>query len=218
MPLLEARDVGRDFAAPGGAVRALPPVSLRVGPGELLVIRGPSGSGKTTLLHLLSGLDRPSRGEVLFRGRSLAALAPAELARLRNRAFGFIFQQPHLLHDRTVLENVVLPCHYGPAPRSDENRRRGQALLARVGLAELAGRYPATLSGGEMQRLVFARALIMEPEIIFADEPTGSLDGDNSRRLLDLLEAETRRGRAVVLVTHDPQVMRRGSASHTLVK
>ncbi len=218
MALLEARSVARDFVARGGRVQALPPVSLALDAGEMLVIRGPSGAGKTTLLHLLSGLDRPSAGEVFFHGRSLGVMSPSETARLRNRFFGFIMQQAHLLPDRTVLENVMLPCHYGPDPSAAGMKERAGQLLAAVGLAELAPRYPATLSGGEMQRLAFARALMMEPEVIFADEPTGSLDGDNSRRLLDMLAAETERGRAVVLVTHDPLVMRRGNTLVTLEK
>ncbi|OQX10927.1 MAG: hypothetical protein BWK76_19905 [Desulfobulbaceae bacterium A2] len=218
MALLEARSVTRDYAARTGMVRALPPVSLCVDPGEMLVIRGPSGAGKTTLLHLLSGLDRPSAGEVLFRGRSLSTMSAVEIAHLRNRFFGFIFQQPHLLPDRTVLENVVLPCHYGPDPRAANIAGRALRLLEAVGLAPLATRYPATLSGGEMQRLAFARALMMEPEVIFADEPTGSLDGENSSRLLDMLASETEQGRAVVLVTHDPQVMGRGTSFCSLVK
>lgn len=202
-PLLEAQNVERSFDLGSQSVQALSRVSLSLQSGEFLLIAGPSGSGKSTLLNLLSGLDRPSRGDVLFRGNSLFEAGEQQRVYLRNSCFGFIFQAPHLLPDKTIIENVGLPFHYGELVNSDEIRERCQELLLYVGLESLANRYPNTLSGGEMQRVVFARALVRKPEVIFADEPTGSLDGDNSNHLLELLREQTEKGRSVVMVSHD---------------
>lgn len=203
MVILEADRVSRSFVIGNSASLALPEHSLSVAAGEFLVITGPSGSGKSTLLNVLSSLDKPTSGEVRYRGRSLAALSRHEVAALRNLRFGFIFQTPHLLPDRTVIENVMLPFQYGDPRPSKEVHTRCSELLDYVGLAEMAGRYPDTLSGGEMQRVVFARALARRPEVIFADEPTGSLDAGNSRKLLDLLKMQTELGCSVIMATHD---------------
>lgn len=190
---------------------ALAPFSLQVHSGEFLTVTGPSGAGKSTLLNLLSGLDRPSEGEVLFRGVSISSLAERKVAVLRNSHFGFIFQTPHLLPGKTVLENVALPFHYGTVTPLNRIRKRCEDLLEYVGLAEVASRYPTTLSGGEMQRVVFARALVREPEIIFADEPTGSLDGLNAQRILNLLKEQTTKGCTVIMVSHDNEAIAFGS-------
>ena len=203
MPILEADKVTRSFLVGKKPSLALAEYSLSVYQGEFLVLTGPSGSGKSTLLNLLSGLDRPSAGEVRYRGRNLAALRQQEIAQLRNVCFGYIFQTPHLLPDRTVIENVELPFHYG-RPTSC-SRERCRELLLYVGMAEMAMRYPDTLSGGEMQRVVFARALARKPEIIFADEPTGSLDADNSNKILKLLKEQTENNCAVIMATHDAE-------------
>lgn len=203
MVILEADKVWRSFAIGTTASLALPVHSLSVAAGEFLVITGPSGSGKSTLLNILSSLDRPTSGEVRYRGRGLAAMSRQEVAALRNLRFGFIFQTPHLLADRTVIENVMLPFQYGDPRPPKEVRTRCSELLEYIGLAEMAGRYPDTLSGGEMQRVVFARALARRPEVIFADEPTGSLDADNSRKILDLLKIQTAQGCSVIMATHD---------------
>ncbi|MDK9706096.1 MAG: ABC transporter ATP-binding protein [Desulforhopalus sp.] len=203
MVILEADKIARFFSIGNTPSLALAEQSLAVQAGEFLVLTGPSGSGKSTLLNLLSGLDRPSHGEVRYRGQSLAAMGHEEIARLRNLSFGFIFQTPHLLPDRTVVENVQLPFHYGPTETQAAIEGRCLELLAYVGMADLASRYPDTLSGGEMQRVVFARALARRPEIIFADEPTGSLDAGNSRRILELLREQTEQGRSVIMATHD---------------
>ncbi len=207
--LLEAERVSRRFRIGGRTITALAPVSIRIEQGQFMVITGTSGSGKSTLLHLLSGLDRPTEGRIMYRGRALNELSEAQLASVRNQEFGFIFQTPHLLPDRTVLENVGLPFLYGPPVRQDERNRRCLELLAYVGLKPLAHRFPNTLSGGEMQRVVFARALVREPKVIFADEPTGNLDARHSRNILELLREQTSQGRTVVMVTHD-----RGAAAY----
>ncbi len=207
MLLLEAEKINRYFIAGTRQNQALNTVSLTVCAGEFLVVTGPSGAGKSTLLNILSGLDRPSHGEVLFKGRTLALMAEKEIALLRNRSFGFIFQTPHLLMDKTVLENVALPFHYGVAFSRADVEGRCRTLLEYVDLAAMESRYPNTLSGGEMQRVVFARALCREPDVIFADEPTGSLDAENSQKILTLLQEQTARGRAVIMVTHDRETI-----------
>ncbi len=187
------------------------PISLQVQRGEFLTITGPSGAGKSTLLNVLSGLDRPSAGSVRFQGTSISSLREQRVALLRNVYFGFIFQTPHLLPGKNVLENVGLPFHYGEAVPAAEIRQRCQDLLDYVGLGKVAFRYPGTLSGGEMQRVVFARALARRPQIIFADEPTGSLDAKNARRILSLLKAQTTEGRTVIMVSHDTEAIRFGT-------
>ncbi len=211
MFLLEALRISRSFAVGTTSCLALAEQSLAVSPGEFLALTGPSGSGKSTLLNLLSSLDTPSQGEVRYRGRSLATMRGEELAGLRNRSFGFIFQTPHLLSDRTVLENVGLAFHYAPFQPASAIKRRCLELLAYVDMEKLSSRYPDTLSGGEMQRAVFARALALGPEIIFADEPTGSLDADNSHKILSLLKEQASRGCSVIMATHDPQGISCGS-------
>lgn len=203
MSLIEGHELSRSFTLEGSHVIALRTVSLELKTGELVAITGPSGSGKSTLLNLLSGLDKPSGGEVLFRGALLSELSEPELASLRNTAFGFIFQTPHVLPYKTVRENVALPFHYGSLADGAAMWDRVDGLLGYVGLAELATRYPSTLSGGELQRLVFARALVKDPSVIFADEPTGSLDAENSRRLLTLLREQAQMGKSVMMATHD---------------
>ncbi|MEN8189748.1 MAG: ABC transporter ATP-binding protein [Thermodesulfobacteriota bacterium] len=217
-PLLEAHGVERSFQIGPKAVQALAPVSLTVSACEFLMITGPSGSGKSTLLNLLSGLDRPTRGDVLFKGQSLFSRKEEQRVHIRNSCFGFIFQTPHLLPDKTILENIGLPFHYGEAADSDDAWSRCQDLLEYVGLSPLAERYPNTLSGGEMQRVVFARALVREPEVIFADEPTGSLDGDNSRRLLELLREQAENGRTIIMVSHDDEALSYGTTTLRLDK
>ena len=207
--LLQAEAVTRAYTAENRP--ALQSVSFSLQAGDFLVITGPSGSGKSTLLNIAGGLDKPTNGQVRYHGDDLHALDESRLAELRNGAFGFVFQTPHLLMDRTVLENVALPFKYGREVDVALVRERAIGLINYVGLADMIDRYPNTLSGGEMQRVVFARALAREPDIVFADEPTGSLDADNSQRLLELLKDQASRGRAVIMATHDPEAMSYGS-------
>lgn len=207
MIIVEARGVSRRFALQEKQVVALPLVSLEVRAEEFVAVTGPSGSGKSTLLNLLSGLDTPTSGEVFFRGESLASLRDRQLARLRNEAFGFIFQTPHILPYKTVAENVALPLQYDHRRSAAAMQSSVDALLSYVGLSDLAPRYPTTLSGGELQRLVFARALVNNPAVIFADEPTGSLDAENSRRLLELLREQAHCGTPIIMASHDPRAI-----------
>lgn len=216
--ILRAVNISRDYAIGKRRVRALEPVDVEVGAGQFWVVTGPSGSGKTTLLNLLSGFDRPTAGVVTYRGTRLAALSDFRVAQLRNASFGFIHQTPYLMSHKTVLENVALPFLYGAWLGSGKVRRRCCEMLEYVGLLELEKRYPATLSGGEMQRVVFARALVRDPEVIFADEPTGNLDADNSGRILKMLKQQSELGRCVIMVTHDADAVHYGSYRLSLAK
>ncbi|MEM7294679.1 MAG: ABC transporter ATP-binding protein, partial [Pseudomonadota bacterium] len=193
-------------------------LSLSMQAGELLVLTGPSGSGKSTVLNLLSSLDAPTNGEVRFAGQSLSQMTPRELADLRNARFGFVFQLPHTLPHKTVLENVLLPCLYGSPVAYNSARDLALELLDYVGLSAMADHFPSTLSGGELQRVVFARALVREPQVIFADEPTGSLDAENSHRLLGLLREQTEIGKLVVMATHDGEAMKYATRHHSMDK
>ncbi|MBF0380565.1 MAG: ABC transporter ATP-binding protein [Magnetococcales bacterium] len=211
MALLLGRNLTRTYSVGRQLVTALATVSLEVIAGHFLVITGPSGAGKSTLLNLLSGLEKPTSGEVLYKNISLSKINESKLANIRNSAFGFIFQIPHVLPHKTVFENVAMPFNYGTISDPDHYKRLCLEHLEYVGLGKLVDRSPNTLSGGELQRLVFARALVRNPEVIFADEPTGSLDAANSTIILDLLKEQADRGRAVVMVTHEKEAMAYGS-------
>jgi putative ABC transport system ATP-binding protein len=183
-------------------VRALEDVSLAFEPGSFTAIMGPSGSGKTTLLQIAAGLDRPDQGTVRIGSADLTGLGERALAQLRRRRIGFVFQSFNLLPSLTAAQNVILPLRLaGERPR----RRIARDALARVGLGDRAGHHPAELSGGQQQRVAIARALVTEPDVIFADEPTGALDTRSAREVLATLrDASDRDGRTVILVTHDP--------------
>jgi predicted ABC-type transport system involved in lysophospholipase L1 biosynthesis ATPase subunit len=190
-------------------VEVLHGIDLEVVPGERLGIVGPSGSGKSTLLHLLGGLDRPDSGEIVIGGTPLAGLSAERLAYFRNRTIGFVFQFHQLLADFTALENVMLPGRIaGIAPREIAGRARD--LLERVGLAEREDHFPSQLSGGEQQRVALCRALLLEPPLLLADEPTGSLDPQSGSTVVEMLENLQRgRGTTAIVVTHNPAVAAR---------
>jgi len=200
--VLEMRDVHRTHGAGATAVHALRGVSLVVAPGELVAVMGPSGSGKSTLLNLSGGLDRPTRGQVAVEGTVLGQLGRRELAAVRRRRVGYVFQDLNLLPSLTAAENVALPLELdGVRPR----RVRAQALAAldEVGLADLAHRFPDEMSGGQQQRVAIARALIGDRRLVLADEPTGALDSHTGEAVLKLLRARVDAGAAGVLVTHE---------------
>jgi putative ABC transport system ATP-binding protein len=199
----ELVDVGKVFARGTTLIHAVREVDLTIEAGELVAIEGPSGSGKTTLLQLLGALDRPSSGRVGFEGRDLAELPDGELAELRLRSFGFVFQQFNLIPTLTALENVE--AKLAPAGLAgDELRDHAEALLDEVGLAERALHLPAHLSGGEQQRVAIARALALEPHVILADEPTGNLDTATGAEIVESLAGlAARRGTTVIVATHD---------------
>jgi lipoprotein-releasing system ATP-binding protein len=190
-------------------VEVLKGIDLAVEPGELVAVVGPSGSGKSTLLHLLGALDKPDGGEVVIDGRSLAGLSGARLAAFRNRTIGFVFQFHQLLPDFTALENVILP---GRIAGSDPRQllARAESLLAEVGLADRVEHFPNQLSGGERQRVAICRALMLEPPLLLADEPTGNLDPASGDQVFELLvDLQRRHGTTGLLVTHNPQIAER---------
>jgi ABC-type lipoprotein export system ATPase subunit len=204
--MIDLVDVTKSYGRPGeaGTVSVLKGITLHLERGQSLVIVGPSGCGKSTLLNILGGLDQPTSGQVIFDGRNLAELAEKEVARVRNREIGFVFQLHHLLPQCTVLENVLVPTL---AARNDssptELRRRAESLLARVGLEDRMSYRPGELSGGQRQRVAVARALINGPKLLLADEPTGSLDESASQSIAELLASLNHdEGVALVVVTH----------------
>ena len=203
--LLETRDLAKFYD--GGRIQALRGVDLEVKAGEFVAIRGPSGSGKSTLLHLLGGLDTPSRGEVLHRGRSLSELA--DLDAYRSRSVGFVFQAFHLLPTLTALQNVQVPMCEGNRNRR-QRREKAETLLREAGLEERFHQYPNELSAGERQRVAIARSLANGPEILLADEPTGNLDTESAAKILDLLGGfQAARSMTLLVVTHDAEVAER---------
>lgn len=204
-PLIRLDGVGRTYDG-RVAVRALVEVSLVVESGEFLAIRGPSGSGKSTLLHVMGCLDRPTIGRHFFRGRDVSTLPDRELARIRNREIGFVFQAFNLLPEETALENVALPLVYSGA---SHRRRRAREALDRVGLADRTAHRPGELSGGEQQRVAIARALVKRPSLLLADEPTGNLDSDSGEKILTALAALRGEGLTIVVITHDSEVAAR---------
>ena len=208
--MIELVEVTKSYGRPDepGAARVLKGISLHVSQGESIVIVGPSGCGKSTLLNIIGGLDHATTGRVMFDGRDLAKLADDELARIRSREIGFVFQLHHLLPQCTVLENVLVPTLAGPNDSSPrELRERAETLLVRVGLKDRMSYRPGELSGGQRQRVAVARALINKPKLLLADEPTGSLDETTSQSIAELL-VELNRDEAValVVVTHSREL------------
>jgi len=194
----------------GAPVSALRGLSLRIARGEMVAIRGASGSGKSSLLHILGLLDVPSRGRYRLEGADVGAASDRERSRLRARRIGFVFQSFHLLPRTTALENVEVPTRYlGARPPQAAVRRRAASMLERVGLGPRLRHYPSELSGGEQQRVAVARALMNDPPLLLADEPTGNLDAAAGAAVLDLLLELRAEGRTVVLVTHDAVVAAR---------
>ena len=214
MALVEARNLTKTYQVDHRAISVLEDVSLAIAPGEFVVIAGSSGSGKTTLLTLLSGLDHPTDGRIFIDGREITAAAESELAPMRNRTIGFVFQSFHLVPSMTARENVMFPAEIGG---DADAGNRADALIARVGLAARADNLPAQLSGGEKQRIALCRALVNRPKVIFADEPTGNLDSENGRIVLDqLIELKNENGATLVLVTHNPEIARAADRVLTL--
>jgi putative ABC transport system ATP-binding protein len=206
VPVVEVRKLRRVYHMGSRAMEVLRGVSFRIFSGEFIAIVGPSGSGKSTLLHLLGCLDRPTSGTIFIEGRDVSRLTPYQLAAVRRNKIGFVFQMFNLLPNLTAVENVELPLAYGRWGRL-QRRRRASSVLAQLGLAERFDHRPDQLSGGERQRVAVARALVVSPQILLADEPTGNLDSRTTREILRLLrELREHLGVTIVLVTHDPVV------------
>ena len=215
MPLVQTIGISKHYPSARTIIRAVSNVSLSIEPGEFVAIRGRSGSGKSTLMSLLGLLERPDCGEYALGGREVAKLSEDTRASIRSEDIGFIFQLPALLPRASALENVELPLVYAGVHRH-ERRRRAKRALDRVGLADRSHHSPNQLSGGEQQRVVIARALVNDPALILADEPTGALDSSTSDEILSLFEDLHRDGRTIILVTHAAEVADRAARQITL--
>ena len=203
--VLRARAVRRDFGRQGGLVHAVNGVDLDIARGETVAIMGPSGCGKSTLLYMLGGLDRPDGGEIWLDGEDMTKMSERRLARMRRDSIGFVFQAFHLMDELTAVENVELPALLaGRPPRAA--RRRAEELLERVGLAQRSRFLPTELSGGQRQRVAVARALVSDPVLVLADEPTGNLDSAATLDVLRLFDALHQAGQTLVIVTHDTRI------------
>jgi putative ABC transport system ATP-binding protein len=199
---LEVSDVRKHYGANGAGYEALRGVTFDVAAGQFVSVRGPSGCGKSTLLHIVGAMDRPTSGQVCLKGQRLDTLSNEELARVRRRSIGFVFQSFNLLPTLTALENVALP-KLLDGQRENTATEQAETALDAVGLRGKAGSFPSQLSGGEMQRVAIARALALEPELVIADEPTGNLDSENGQRILDLLaDLNRQRGMTILMATH----------------
>ncbi len=196
-------------------IRAVDQVELAVQQGEFVAIVGSSGSGKTTLLNLLAGLDTPTSGEINFKGSRLGTFSQRELSAYRAASVGMVFQSFNLLSHRTAIENVEMALYFNGLPRVDR-RSKATVMLKRLGLADRMTHRPADLSGGEQQRVAVARALVKAPDILFADEPTGNLDEENSRQIAELLAQLNREGLTILMVTHNPETA--GKYAHRVIR
>lgn len=202
---IRMKDVKKEYHVADVLVRALQGVSFEVRRGEYITIMGPSGSGKSTLMNMIGCLDRPTSGLVEIGGKNTAEMTEKELAYLRNITVGFVFQQYFLLPSMNILENVMLPLRYQGIDRK-ESRRMAEEALVKVGLQDRLGHTPSELSGGQKQRAAIARATVTKPSIILADEPTGALDSETGRRVLEIFSEINKQGTTVIIVTHDPNI------------
>ncbi len=209
-PVIQMHDIRKVYRAGSLEVEALRGVSLTIEHGEYVAIMGPSGSGKSTLMHILGCLDVPTSGNYLLGGEDVGGMDEIELAEVRNRRIGFVFQQFNLLPSLTAVRNVELPLTYAAVPRA-RRRDLAQQALGRVGLAERMHHRPGEMSGGQQQRVAVARALASDPQLLLADEPTGNLDSTASEEVLGLFDELHQQGRTVVVITHEAEVAERAA-------
>jgi len=207
--LIDLRDVVKTYETGAGGVTVLQDISFKMHAGEFASIVGPSGSGKSTLLNMITGIDRPTSGEVHVGGEAVHTLNENQLARWRGRSVGVIFQFFQLLPTLTIAENVILPMDFCGLHRPRERRERALELLERVGIAEHADKLPSTLSGGEQQRAAIARAMANDPDLIVGDEPTGNLDTQTANDVFDLFQDLVEQGKTLLIVTHDRSLSQR---------
>ncbi len=206
--VIELRNVWKTYKTGRVSFDALRGVSLKIRKGEYISIMGPSGSGKSTLLHIMGCLDKPTKGRVLLRSKDVSSMDDKEISRIRGKTIGFVFQQFNLIRRMTALQNVMLPMWFQDVPERDR-KERAMKLLRAVGLEGKENNRPSELSGGQQQRVAIARALANDPDIILADEPTGNLDSKSGNEIISLLEDLNKRGKTLVVITHDREVGRR---------
>jgi putative ABC transport system ATP-binding protein len=199
--LIQAKNIKKEYGNEELITKILHGLTFEIEKGEFLSIMGPSGSGKSTLMHILGLLDKPTTGKYIFEGTNISELSEDELAILRNEKIGFVFQAFHLLPKTTVLENTILPLTY--SNKKIDHRKRAREVLESVGLGHRLNYYSNQISGGEKQRVAIARSLVNDPEIIFADEPTGNLDSKSGKQVMEILQDLNDKGKTVILVTHE---------------
>ena len=212
MPILELKDICKDYQQGREPVRVLKNINLTVEKGDYLAIMGPSGSGKTTLMNIIGCLDVPTSGRYTLEGRDLKDLSDDDLAEVRNKHIGFVFQSFHLLPKMDALDNVALPLLYADVPLKERRARAEEALKA-VGLGERIHFLPNQLSGGQCQRVAIARAIVGNPELLLADEPTGALDSKTSKEIIDIFHDLHSQGNTIVLITHDGGIAKQAQRS-----
>ncbi len=199
--LIEVKNVRKEYGNEELITKILHGLTFNIAKGEFLSIMGPSGSGKSTLMHILGLLDKPTSGKYIFEGKDVSQLTDDELAILRNKKIGFVFQSFHLLPKTTVLENVILPLTY--SSKKIDHKKRAQEVLESVDLGHRLNYYSNQISGGEKQRVAIARALVNDPDVIFADEPTGNLDSKSGEQVIEILQNLNDQGKTIILVTHE---------------
>ena len=203
--IIQLENVHKNYVMGDATIHAVEDANISIGKGEFVAVIGPSGSGKSTLMHLLGALDLASSGSIFLGGHDIEKLSESELAVIRGRKIGFVFQSFNLIPTLTALENVMLPMMFQNVPLKDR-KERAENLLKEVGLGHRISHLPSQLSGGERQRVAIARALANDPEIILADEPTGNLDTKTGQEIVSLLEDLNRKGKTIIMVTHEPDI------------
>ena len=214
--IIQLKQVDKKYVVGGSIVRALSGVDLEINKGDFVAIVGPSGSGKSTMMHMVGALDIPTNGQVILNGIDITTLSESDLAYLRGKKIGFVFQTFHLIPTLTALENVALPMIFQSVSR-EERLRKSEEMLIKVGLGDRINHLPNELSGGQGQRTAIARALINDPEVILADEPTGNLDSKTGRGIIELFIKLNNEGRTVIIVTHDYNVASHAKRIVTMV-